>query len=134
MTSFKINVNRYGGVFIDPNSLPDKAHTFRKWLEDSLPIWKEAGYVSVWVEIPEQKAYLIQTAVDLGFSFHHAYGHALTLNHRLANEFLSREDISIFNKGVVETAVSHSGFVSRWFVPPTDPTFAQKYELFLPSI
>ncbi|MCA9929928.1 MAG: NUDIX domain-containing protein [Anaerolineales bacterium] len=251
MSPFKININRYGGVFVDPDSLPDKPHTFRKWLEDALLVWKKAGHVSVWLEVPEERAYLIQTAVDLGFSFHNAHGHTLTLNCRLlpnavlpddashylgaggivineanellvirekyhnappgmyklpggfvqageniadavvrevweetgveavfqslvcfrhwhvnrfrksdiyvvcrltpttsaivtqeeeiaecrwmpVDEFLNHEDVSMFNKGVVETAVTQTGFVSRWFVPPTDPTFAQKYELFLP--
>ncbi|KAA3654803.1 MAG: NUDIX domain-containing protein [Chloroflexi bacterium] len=252
MSSFKININRFGAVFIDPDSLPDKTHTFHKWLADALPTWKQAGYLSAWVEIPEERAYLIQTAVDMGFSFHNAHGHTLTLNHRLApnavlpddashylgaggvainennellvirekyhnappgnyklpggyvhageniadavvrevweetgveatfqslvcirhwhvdrfhksdiycicllkpltqeiviqeeeiaecrwmpvDEFLAHEDVGDFNKGVVKTAVSHTGFISSEFDPPTNPTINQKGELFLPT-
>ena len=245
MSPFKININRYGAVFIDPKSLPDKAHTFHKWLEDALPEWKDAGYLTAWMEIPEERAYLIQTAVSLGFSFHNAHGHTLTLNRRLVpnavmpddashylgaggivineknelltirekyydsppgnyklpggyvhageniadavvrevweetgveakfeslicmrhwhvdrfhksdiycicrltpitqkiviqeeeiaecrwmpvDEFLAHEDVGVFNKGVVKTAVSHTGFTKRWFEPPVDPEYAKK--------
>ncbi len=94
MSPFKINVNQYGAVFIDPDSLPDKAHTFQKWLEAALPIWKKAGYLSAWVEISEERAYLIQTAVSMGFSFHNAYGHTRTLNLRLQPNAVLPDDAS----------------------------------------
>ncbi|MEM7334389.1 MAG: NUDIX domain-containing protein [Chloroflexota bacterium] len=49
-------------------------------------------------------------------------------------EFLTHEDVSVFNRGIVQTALANQGFVSTWFDGyHADPAMKQKIELFLPN-
>lgn len=48
--------------------------------------------------------------------------------------FLSHDDVSIFNRGIVQTALTHTGFASSWFDGyHADPAMRDKIELFLPQ-
>ena len=68
----EFKTNRFGGVLINPSSLPSETVDFANQLENSLEEWKKEKFLSVWLEIPKAKSRLIPLAVDLGFEFHHS--------------------------------------------------------------
>ena len=48
--------------------------------------------------------------------------------------FLNHDDVTVFNRGMVQTALAHTGFASAWFDGyHSDPAMKEKIELFLPS-
>ena len=63
--------NRFNGIVIDTEALPDTASGYRNLLERSLATWKEQDYQVVWVDIPLSKSFLIHDTVETGFHFHH---------------------------------------------------------------
>jgi 8-oxo-dGTP diphosphatase len=75
--------NTFGGIVVDPESLPDDAAVFRERLAESLPAWRADGYKVAWLEVPIGRSALIPIAVDAGFTFHHSTEDYLLLTHRL---------------------------------------------------
>jgi 8-oxo-dGTP pyrophosphatase MutT (NUDIX family) len=63
--------NPFGGIVLKPEALPATVETFRRQLHDSLQVWRDKGFLVVWLEIPLAKAQLIPVAVEAGFVFHH---------------------------------------------------------------
>ena len=64
--------NPFGGVVIDPQSLPEASQDFRADLRHSIELWRSDGVLVVWLEIPIKQAALVPVAVDAGFTYHHA--------------------------------------------------------------
>ncbi len=95
MSGFTFSINRYGGVFIDPSSLPQNGR-LRPQLTQALTTWEEAGYVTVWLSIPEQQSDLISTATKLGFAFHHVNKNELMLVLRLQSDAIIPDNASHF--------------------------------------
>jgi 8-oxo-dGTP pyrophosphatase MutT (NUDIX family) len=66
------NLDSYGGVVVDTNSLPDSAEVFAEGLKASVTGFVESGFKrTIWLRIPQQKACLIPVAVGEGFDFYH---------------------------------------------------------------
>jgi 8-oxo-dGTP diphosphatase len=78
--------NRFDGIVIDTETLPESADGFRARLEHSLIVWKEEDYQVVWVEIPSTKSNLIHDAIESGFSFHHSSDQYLMLTCQLVED------------------------------------------------
>ena len=78
--------NRFNGIVIDTETLPDTASGYRNLLEHSLAKWKAQDYQVVWVEIPLSKSFLIHHTVETGFHFHHSSNHSLMLTRRLVED------------------------------------------------
>lgn len=64
--------NPFGGVVINPESLPEDPQEFRQQLLHSMDAWRSEGILVVWLEIPIGKSALVPVAVSAGFSYHHA--------------------------------------------------------------
>ncbi|XP_078177390.1 nudix hydrolase 8-like isoform X2 [Carex rostrata] len=62
----------YGGVIINPDSLPDASNSFAAALQSSLSYWKCEGKQGVWLRILEEQADLVPVALKSGFHYHHA--------------------------------------------------------------
>ena len=79
----EFKTNRFGGVLINPSSLPKETVYFANQLENSLDKWKKEKFLSVWLEIPISNSRLIPIAVDLGFEFHHSSKNYLMMTYQL---------------------------------------------------
>lgn len=79
-------LNRFGGVVVSPDSLPESAEDFDQALKDALLRWPKENAASVWLEIPKQKAQLIPVATGLGFEFHHCKPESLMLTYSLVED------------------------------------------------
>ena len=75
--------NRFGGVEIAAEALPDDSDRFTEQLDRSLEAWRDEGHSLVWLQVPIVKAGLIPIAVDTGFTFHHSGDDYLMLVLRL---------------------------------------------------
>jgi 8-oxo-dGTP pyrophosphatase MutT (NUDIX family) len=75
--------NRFGGMYIHADGLPDGVETFAQMLTTALDDWKTEALNVAWLEIPADKSHLIPVAVTLGFQFHHCEGQRLILITRL---------------------------------------------------
>jgi len=76
-------VNAFGGVVIDPATLPSDHDVFRGLLAAALAEWTREGCKVAWLEVPIGKAALIPAAVEAGFAFHHSGENYLMMTHRL---------------------------------------------------
>lgn len=67
------NYDLYGGVIVDPASVPKDRSTFRELLRSSLVTWRGLEKKGVWLQIGIEHSYLIPIATtEFGFEFHHA--------------------------------------------------------------
>jgi 8-oxo-dGTP pyrophosphatase MutT (NUDIX family) len=64
--------NQFGGIIINPATLPDDSDAFQAQMQASLAQWKEEGNKLVWLEVPIDRSALIPIAVGMGFFFHHS--------------------------------------------------------------
>ncbi|KAM7258015.1 hypothetical protein ACFE04_013756 [Oxalis oulophora] len=65
--------DHYGGVVVDPQSLPANPNLFASLLTYSLSHWKSKGKKGVWLKIPVELSELVPVAVKrAGFEYHHA--------------------------------------------------------------
>jgi 8-oxo-dGTP pyrophosphatase MutT (NUDIX family) len=83
MELLKAAENRFNGVDVDADSLPQDAEFFAASLEHSVACWREQGKRVIWLEIPAARARLIPVAVEAGFVFHHTSTEYLMLTRRL---------------------------------------------------
>jgi 8-oxo-dGTP pyrophosphatase MutT (NUDIX family) len=83
MQVFDHTTNQFGGVIINPATLPESVVAFQEQMRHSLPIWKAEENKLVWLEAPTHKSTLIPVAVEMGFHFHHSTDQYLMLVHRL---------------------------------------------------
>ena len=70
--ALEATTNPFGGKVTDPQALPSDPEDFRRRLRSSLDAWRAEEVPVVWLEIPIGKAALVPSAVDLGFTYHHA--------------------------------------------------------------
>jgi 8-oxo-dGTP pyrophosphatase MutT (NUDIX family) len=64
--------NPFGGMVIEPATLPSDPTEFGERLDHSLMEWRGEGYKAVWAEVPITQSALIPVAVNRGFTFHHS--------------------------------------------------------------
>ncbi|KAJ6808188.1 nudix hydrolase 8-like [Iris pallida] len=64
--------DEYGGIIINPESLPRNANFFASVLRASLSHWKLKGKKGVWLKLPLENSELVPIAVKEGFTYHHA--------------------------------------------------------------
>lgn len=76
--------NRFGGVEVDPESLPAEPSEFEEQLWGALAFWTEQGLRVVWLEIPIARTALIPIAVEAGFVFHHCGQEYVMMTRQLA--------------------------------------------------
>ena len=72
-------VNSFGGVVVDPVSLPASPDEFSRALAASVADWRRAGVPVVWLELPIARAALVPAAVETGFTYHHVTADSLQL-------------------------------------------------------
>jgi 8-oxo-dGTP pyrophosphatase MutT (NUDIX family) len=64
-------LDAYGGVTVEMKE-PMDSYLFSTVLKASISHWRQMGKKGVWIKIPIQLAYLIDSAVKEGFWYHHA--------------------------------------------------------------
>ena len=64
--------DKYKGVLIDSECLPNDEFEFVTKLKYSLDNWRKLGRRGVWLKLPTMKSHLISSSLQLGFTFHHA--------------------------------------------------------------
>ncbi|KAF3448279.1 hypothetical protein FNV43_RR08992 [Rhamnella rubrinervis] len=64
--------DEYGGVVVDPESLPANPSAFAHVLRSSLSHWKMKGKKGIWLKLPAERSELVPIAVKEGFEYHHA--------------------------------------------------------------
>uniref|UniRef100_A0A0D9VDZ3 Nudix hydrolase domain-containing protein n=1 Tax=Leersia perrieri TaxID=77586 RepID=A0A0D9VDZ3_9ORYZ len=62
----------YGGIVVNPTSLPNTSNAFASSLQSSLSYWSNQGKRGVWLKIHEDQADLVPIAIKAGFVYHHA--------------------------------------------------------------
>ncbi|MBI4850713.1 MAG: NUDIX domain-containing protein [Acidobacteria bacterium] len=77
--------NKYDGIFIASDALPESKETFDILLKESISYWSQQDIKVVWLEISATKCELIQAAINNGFEFHHCFTSKLILTKRLIN-------------------------------------------------
>jgi 8-oxo-dGTP pyrophosphatase MutT (NUDIX family) len=73
----------FGGVTVEPETLPEDPNSFREQLAFSIDHWRGDGVRLVWIDVPLRLAALIPIAVEAGFVFHHSGEDHLMLTCRL---------------------------------------------------
>lgn len=81
--TLSFSVNRFNGVEIDADGLPQTPHEFRDRLLQSVDAWRRNGRSLVWLHLPIERARLIAPATECGFIFHHTAERSLTLLYKL---------------------------------------------------
>ncbi|KAK9908979.1 hypothetical protein WJX75_005507 [Coccomyxa subellipsoidea] len=64
--------DRYEGILVDANGLPDDPQEFSERLDFSLAAWQDQDRKGIWLKVPIGKVALVEIAVRKGFIFHHA--------------------------------------------------------------
>ncbi|CAM9279710.1 unnamed protein product, partial [Chrysoparadoxa australica] len=64
--------DRYGGIIIAADSLPDTVEEFKAVLAASMNDWRASGVRGVWLKLPIEVSAYVPEAVSLGFRYHHA--------------------------------------------------------------
>jgi 8-oxo-dGTP pyrophosphatase MutT (NUDIX family) len=85
MSELAATTNAFGGIVVDPATLPTDPEVFRQALVEALAQWAGGGYKVVWLEVPIGKAALIPVAVEAGFAFHHSGENYLMMTLRLVH-------------------------------------------------
>jgi 8-oxo-dGTP pyrophosphatase MutT (NUDIX family) len=89
MQQLNATKNRFGGMLIHADGLPNTPGDFERLLQDALAAWRQEAIKVVWLEIPSDKSDLIPVAVALGFQFHHCEGnHLLLITPLIENAFI----------------------------------------------
>ncbi len=86
MTPLAASKNKYGGIYIHPDELPDDDGEFGGRLSESIEQWKSAGIGVVWLSLSGEQTHLVQTALGCGFEYHHCAASELMLVQQLAPE------------------------------------------------
>ena len=86
MEILSFNTNPFGGVLVDPLTLPQDPHGFRSQLAYSMDEWIAEGYKVAWLEVPLDRSALVPVAVEAGFSYHHADESYLMMTNQLEQD------------------------------------------------
>ncbi len=78
--------NRFGGIELKADSLPESSVLFESQLKCSLERWLDQDIQVVWIEIPLSHASCIPIAVSEGFVFHHSTTEHLMLTKQLVKD------------------------------------------------
>ena len=79
-------LDRYNGVIIESQYIPDSKDGFLLLLRSSLSAWQSQGRRGVWLKLPIEKAEYIPLAVEEGFIFHHAEKNFIMMTTWLSEE------------------------------------------------
>ena len=71
--------DRYNGIIIKDDLLPDCVDEFVSRLKYSLIVWKQSRKRGIWLKLPITKASFVEPAVSLGFVYHSAEKQYLVL-------------------------------------------------------
>lgn len=77
-------INSFMGVVINSDSLPKSVTEFERNLNQAIIHWREAGLLTVWLELTRDMSRYIPIAVACGFKFHHCQPDYIMLTHQLA--------------------------------------------------
>lgn len=102
-------VDRYDGVIINGNKLPDDFNTYVRQLKNSLSHWRNSGNRGVWLKVPIEKSEFISPAVAEGFKFHHAEQGYAMLNHWLSEQEENKMPPNASHQVGVGCVVVHEG-------------------------
>jgi hypothetical protein len=102
-------VDRYDGVIINGNKLPDDFNTYVRELKNSLEHWRSSGKRGVWLKVPIEKSEFISPAVAEGFKFHHAEQGYAMLNHWLSEQEENKMPPNASHQVGVGCVVVHEG-------------------------
>ena len=86
MEILSFNTNPFGGVLVDPLTLPQDPQGFRSQLAYSMDEWIAEGYKVAWLEVPLDKSALVPVAVEAGFCYHHADESYLMMTNQLEQD------------------------------------------------
>ncbi|KAG6501780.1 nudix hydrolase 8-like isoform X1 [Zingiber officinale] len=64
--------DEYGGMIVNPETLPWNTNVFAHALEASISSWKQKGKKGIWLKVPLGRSELVPIAVKAGFKYHHA--------------------------------------------------------------
>jgi len=79
--------DRYKGITISTESLPEDPTKFKSVLAESLETWKIEGIRGVWLKIPTEKCQLVEPAIkEGGFTLHHAQPGYIMLTNWLSKD------------------------------------------------
>ena len=82
MKQLAAHINRYDGVIIEPDALPEDLVAFKSQLIHSLTAWG-FKYKVVWLQLRSRYAHFIPTLLEQGFNYHHADANDLILTKKL---------------------------------------------------
>jgi 8-oxo-dGTP diphosphatase len=72
MDELASSTDMFGGINVEPETLPRDGAEFKAALDGSLDTWRSSGARLVWLDVPITHAALVPVAVDAGFFFHHS--------------------------------------------------------------
>ena len=75
--------NIYGGMLIDPETLPPRDDVLMKELADSLVRWEQEKAALAWLTLPARRNALVSPVMNMGFEYHNCSAEQLTLVKRL---------------------------------------------------
>ncbi|MBF0410333.1 MAG: NUDIX domain-containing protein [Candidatus Riflebacteria bacterium] len=75
----ELKLDRFNGVLIDPDSIPDEKEVFLAELAEVLDFVHKADKKIIWLTLPIFKSHLISIATESGFVFHNCLENELTL-------------------------------------------------------
>lgn len=81
-------VNRFNGIEINTDDLPQDPAVFEKRLSAALTKWIQDQRLLVWLHLPIEQAALIPVATAAGFVFHHSEPHYTLLVRQLQTDAL----------------------------------------------
>ncbi len=79
----KATKNRYGGIFVSHEDLPDSPSYFEQLLATALQAWEHDGVKVAWIQVSAAKSALAPVAIANGFEFHHCKTNELMLIKRI---------------------------------------------------
>jgi len=122
-----VTVDRYRGVSVAGSALNrfTDAQSFAEALDASIDVWMRDQRRGAWLQIPIHRSFLIQTAVDRGFEFHHAQKHYVQLTQWLPHRLRAAEAKKTVNK-MDEMAAPLDGITTNNPQSPVDSQAANK--------
>ncbi|CAI2377601.1 unnamed protein product [Moneuplotes crassus] len=89
-TVFTYTIDRYKGIKVAQDSLPDEKATFEDEMDKFMDELVKNKARSIWISIPIEKSSYIEAAASLGFEFHHTKGSVLVMSKWLDTRTESR--------------------------------------------
>lgn len=83
MQLLKATADRFNGIILQTDTLPDSAREFEARLRYSLSVWAREGFRVAWFDVPLARADLVPVAAGEGFLFHHADPDSVTMTKQL---------------------------------------------------